>query len=120
VSPALNLTLDPPSTDGHYRPGEWVRGRVTVLEGGRSRSLSVSLRYRERTRDYSATGRTEGGAEVHSGDLTAGASLPFAIALPADAMPGYTSFNGELYWEVEAKSDEPGPDTVVQHRIEVG
>jgi hypothetical protein len=120
VSPALDLTLEPPSADGHYRPGDWVRGRVSVLEGGGSRSLSVWLHYRERTRDYSATARREGGAELGAGELTGGTSFEFAIALPADALPCYSSPNGELWWEVEAKSDEPGRDTIVQQRIEVG
>jgi hypothetical protein len=119
VSPALELSVDEPA-DGRFRPGDWVRGRVSVLQGGGSRSLSVSLKYRESTRDYSATARTEGDAEINSGDLTGGTSFPFAIAVPPDALPTYSSANGELFWEVEAKSDEPGPDTVVRHRIEVG
>jgi hypothetical protein len=115
VSPALDLALGEP----RFRPGDWVRGKVTVVEGGASRALKVSLLFRERTEDYSATARTEGGASVHSGELAAGGSFDFEVQLPSDALPGYRSANGELYWEVEVKSDEAGFDTTIERRIEV-
>jgi hypothetical protein len=115
MSPALDLSLDA----RQYRPGDWVRGKVTVTEGGGSRALKVSLHFRERTVDYAAIARTEGGAPVHSGELAAGQSFDFAIQLPSDVLPNYSSSNGALYWEVEAKSDEPGFDTVVGHGIDV-
>jgi hypothetical protein len=115
VSLALELTLD----DTQLRPGDWVRGKVTAIEGGKSRALKLSVHFRERTADYSATVRTEGGAPIHYGDIAAGESFDFAIQLPADALPSYASANGELYWEVEAKSDESGFDTVLGHRIVV-
>jgi hypothetical protein len=120
LSLALDLTLDaPPNTEPRYRPGDWVRGRVTVLGGGRSRALKVSLHFRERTEDYSTIGRTEGGAPVHWGELVAGQSFDFAIQLPTDALPSCASANGALYWEVEVKSDEAGFDTTLERRIEV-
>jgi hypothetical protein len=46
-------------------------------------------------------------------------SFNYAVQLPADALPCHSSANGELYWEVEARSDELGPDTVAQQRLEV-
>ena len=43
-----------------------------------------------------------------------------ALSLPPDASPNYQSENGELYWELDVKSDEFGRDTHERHRIEVG
>jgi hypothetical protein len=90
-----------------------------VLGGGSSRSLSVSVHFRERTRDYSDTAASYGGTPVHEGDLTEGLRFKFAIELPPDALPSFSSANGELFYEVEAKSDERGPDTRETKRIEV-
>ena len=118
MSPILRLELEEPA-GGSFRPGDWVRGRVSVLQGGGSRSLSVSVHFRERTRDYSATGASYGGTPVHEGDLTQGGSFNYAIQLPPDALPSFSSANGELFYEVEAKSDERGPDTRESKRIEV-
>jgi hypothetical protein len=115
MSPALDLTLD----GERYSPGDWVRGRVAVTEGGRSRALKVALHFRERTADYAAVARSEAIEPVHYGELATGQSFDFAIQLPADALPNYRSANGALYWEVELKSDEPGFDTVLTRQIEV-
>jgi hypothetical protein len=115
MSPSLDLVLDQPQ----FHAGEWVRGKVSILGGGKSRALKVALHFRERTADYSATARTEGGAPINYGELTAGQSFDFAIQLPADALPNQASQHGALYWEVEVKSDEPGFDTVLEQRIEV-
>lgn len=60
------------------------------------------------------------GGELHAGDLETGASFPFAIALPADALPSYRSPNGELFWELDARSDERGVDTHGRVQVEVG
>jgi hypothetical protein len=46
--------------------------------------------------------------------------LQFELSLPPDASPNYQSENGELYWELDVKSDEFGRDTHERHRIEVG
>jgi len=115
VSVTLDITLD----GSAYRPGDWVRGRVTASEGGRSRAVKVALHFRERTADYGAVGRTEAIEPLHYGELTTGQSFDFAIQLPADALPNYSSTHGALYWAVEAKSDEPGFDTVLETAIEV-
>ena len=42
-----------------------------------------------------------------------------ALDLPADALPGYRSEHGELYWEIDVKSDEMGPDTHLRRRTEI-
>ena len=92
---------------------------MKVIEGGNSRSLSVDVRFRERTTDYSSTAATYGEAVLHQGELTPGASFPFAIQLPPDCFPSFSTQNGELYYEVHARSDERGPDTQAELRISV-
>ena len=117
MSPHLDLVLDTERLD--FRPGDWVRGHVAILEGGKSRDLKVSLRYRERSPDYSATVIEIPSGVLHTGELTAGASHDFAIQVPADAMPTYSSSHGQLYWEVEARSDEFGVDTTASRVVDV-
>jgi hypothetical protein len=112
----LELQLD----GEEYAPGDTVTGSVLVLEGGGSRSLEVSLHFRERTsEDDEHTPVTLSGGELHAGDLTTGASYPFEIQLPADALPNFRSKHGELFWEVDARSDERGRDTHARRRIDV-
>jgi hypothetical protein len=110
VSPALSIAVDEPA-GGAFKPGDWVRGRVNVVEGGNSRALHVEVRFRERTSDYSATPARYGQTQVHQGELAAGASFAFAIQLPADCFPSFASSNAALYYEVHARSDERGLDT---------
>jgi hypothetical protein len=118
VSPALHVDVDDPPA-GSFKPGDWVRGSVRVVEGGNSRALSVSVRFRERTSDYSATPATYGESVLHQGELTAGATFPFAIQLPSDCVPSFETLNAELYYEVHAQSDERGRDTHAELRISV-
>lgn len=117
MSPRIDLALetDPPL----FHPGEWVRGHVAILEGGKSRDLCVTVRYREKSPDYSATVVETSSGALHTGELTAGETFEFAIQLPADALPTYSSAHGALYWEVEARSDEFGIDTKAAQRIDV-
>jgi hypothetical protein len=118
VSPKLSIDVDKPP-EGSFKPGDWVRGRVNVLEGGKSRELHVEVRFRERTSDYSATPATYGQTELHQGELTAGASFPFAIQLPPDCFPSFQSSNAMLFYEVHARSDERGLDTHADAHFEV-
>jgi hypothetical protein len=115
VSPRLQLQLD----RDLYGPGETVSGAVSVLEGGDSRSLEAFLEYKEETADYVEVAISIPSGPLHDGDLTTGASFEFALALPPDALPSYASEHGELYWEVDAKSDEFGRDTHDRRRIEI-
>ncbi len=116
MSPRLELQVD----REQYAPGETVTGKVAVAEGGRSRKVEVSLCYREKTEEeYEHTAVTLPGGELHTGDLLQGSSYPFAITLPEQALPSYTSAHGELYWELEARSDELGVDTRERRRIVV-
>ena len=111
----LELVVD----DRPYAPGDWVRGRVEVREGGHSRRLSVSLLQRDRTADYTGVVRTIEGAELAQGDVAAPAGFEFSLQVPADAPPSYADSLGALYWEIDAKSDERGLDTHARHAIVV-
>ncbi|MDQ3822163.1 MAG: hypothetical protein M3321_02850 [Actinomycetota bacterium] len=98
--------------------GEEVTGRVLVLEGGRSRSLTLTLSFRERSPAYLETPLGTA-AVLHRGDLATGQAFEFRVELPAGALPSVHGKHGELFWEVEAASDEPGLDTRVSRRVEV-
>jgi hypothetical protein len=102
-----------------YEPGDAVRGTIVLLEGGGSRSLEALLQYKEETADYAEVAISIPSGRLHEGDLVSGASFEFGLNLPPDALPNYRSEHGELYWEVDAKSDEPGRDTHDCRRIEV-
>ena len=103
-----------------YAPGETVTGNVLVVEGGGSRKLEVWLHFRERTsEDDDHTPVSLSSGELHAGDLTTGASYPFAIQLRPDALPSFKSKHGELFWEVDARSDQRGRDTHERKRIDV-
>jgi hypothetical protein len=116
VSLRLELQLD----CERYMPGETVKGRVVVLEGGSSESLEVLLEYNETAEDdYSAVATSFSTGPLHSGDLATGSSFEFGLALPPDAFPNYESEHGELYWELDAKSAAFGRDTHERRRIEV-
>jgi hypothetical protein len=118
VSPKLTVDIDKP-VEGSFKPGDWVRGRVDVLEGGKSRALHVEVRFRERTSDYSATPATYGQTQLHEGELSAGASFPFAVQLPPDCFPSLQTTNAMLFYEVHARSDERGLDTHADAYFEV-
>lgn len=103
----------------HVKLGGDVAGHVNVIEGGKSRSLSLNLSFYEKTRDYVVTARTTGFV-LHEGEIAVGESYEFSFTLPADAPTSAKSKNGELYWELEVASDESGLDTHSRHRLEVG
>ena len=117
MSPALEVHVE--AGGGYFNPGDWVSGRVDVLEGGKSRALHVEIRFRERTDDYSATPAVYGPTQLHQGELVAGASFRFAIQLPPDCLPSFATGNAALYYEVHAQSDEPGLDTHAEALIVV-
>jgi hypothetical protein len=115
VSPRFQLQLD----RERYTPGETIRGTVFVLEGGGSRSLEALLEYHEETADYSEVATSVSSGPLHAGDLTPGMSFEFELSLPPDAFPNHLSEHGELYWELDVKSNEPGRDTHERRRIEL-
>jgi hypothetical protein len=114
VSPAFDVQLE----RERFAPGERVAGSVLVAEGGASRTLDVTLAFHEKSPDYEETpvSRTQ---SLHMGDVQTGQSLAFSLELPEDALPGHRSEHGELFWELDVKSDEMGRDTHVRRRIEV-
>ena len=114
MSPAFDVQLE----RERFAPGERVAGSVLVTEGGGSRTLEVTLAFHEKSPDYEETPVSVTQA-LQAGDLRTGQSLAFALDLPADALPGHRSEHGELYWELDVKSDEMGRDTHVRRRIEL-
>lgn len=105
--------------EDHFMPGDTVRGTVSVLEGGRSRSLEARLQFVEDTADYTGVAWELSSGPLHRGDLETGMTFSFALPLPPDALPSHRSENGALYWRVHLKSDEFGPDTNEHRRIVV-
>lgn len=103
-----------------YTPGDTIKGNILVLEGADSRFLEVLLEYHEEAEDgYSAVAASVSTGRLHAGDLAAGMSFDFELALPDDAFPNYRSQHGELYWQLDIKSDKLGRDTHERRRIEV-
>lgn len=98
--------------------GQVLTGRVNVIEGGPSRSLTLTVSFRERTRDFAATPYSSTGI-VHSGELATGQSVEFTYTVPSEALPSVKCEHSELAWELELHSDEPGFDTVVRHPFAV-
>lgn len=116
MSPLLAIDVDGDSFEG----GDPVRGRVRVLEGGKSRGLHVELRFCEHSNGYSTVAHTVAPPDpLHRGDLPQGARIDFVLGLPVDAPPEFSGPHGELYWEVHARSDEFGVDTHEARRISV-
>lgn len=115
MSPRLQLQLE----QRRYGPGDTVQGTILVLEGGHSRSVEAQLEYREETADYHEVPVRIAVGPLHEGDLTTGTSFEFEVTLPPDALPNYESEHGELYWQIDAKSNEIGRDTHERRRIEV-
>jgi hypothetical protein len=115
MSPRLEVELE----RGRYHPGDTVRGTIRVLEGGRSRGLDAVLEYREETEDYHEVVTSIPSGRLHDGDLAAGTSFEFELALPPDALPNCRSEHGRLYWSVDARSDELGRDIHARHRVDV-
>lgn len=115
MSTKLAIELDKAS----YGPGDPVSGSVNIVEGGRSRSLSVQLVYREKTADVEDAELELPATLIHRGDLETGGAYAFTVELPDDAPPAYASGHGEMYWSVVARSDEFGPDKVLERRVEV-
>lgn len=90
--------------------GDELRGEVVVVASGSARSVTVALRYVERTEDVEVVARTVEAGEVAAGDLAAGQRFPFAVRLPTDALPCVRTRWAVLIWEATARADVFGPD----------
>ena len=113
MSAVLGLALE----RQRLHPGDVLSGTVRVAQGGPSRTLEVFVSFLERTRSYTEawlTGRT---GVLHAGDLVPEQAFAFSLQLPPDAPPPYASRWGELFWEVDAKSDAFGFDAHARQRI---
>lgn len=112
---ALELRLD----GDRFAPGDVVTGSVHVVEGGRCRSLTVELQFREEAGEYTSVARTADAGTLHTGELAAGMDLPFELVLPLDAPPSFRSAHGRLFWIVDARADERGRDAHAEREIDV-
>jgi hypothetical protein len=110
----LELRLDA----DRVAPGRELAGHVLVLEGGESRSLTLTVRLCERSPGYLEIqfGHT---AVLSEGDLATGQTVEFRFELPKEAPPSVKGKHGELYWELEAASDAPGLDARASQIFEV-
>jgi hypothetical protein len=99
--------------------GQRVTGRITVLEGGGSRSLTHTVSLHEQTRDFDVVAFVSEPLALHQGDLASGQVYEFAFTLPPDAPPSFKAEHSELYWESEVTSNEPGLDTNIRRRLDV-
>ena len=115
MSPQLRIDLD----REEYRLGDAVPGKVVALSGGASRSLKVWLEYREETKDNKEVGASVEHRTLNEGPIADGASFDFELTLPVDGYPNYKSEHGELFWELNIRSDERGRDTHERRRLEV-
>ena len=100
-------------------PGDAVRGRVVVEDGGGARSLSVRLAFVERTESLHTVARVAGEQTIAEGDLDAGSAAPFELHLPPDALPAVQTAHARIGWELRARADRLGPDAVTEHPIEL-
>ena len=98
--------------------GEPLAGRVEVLEGGPSRSMTLTVSFHERTRSYTATPYSSTSV-LHEGELAGGETIPFTVTIPADAPPSVKCEHSELCWEFDVAVDEPGFDTHARRPFEV-
>ena len=106
---------------GTYAAGEQVSGTVRVLEAAKGRELTLALEYRDWTSDYRAVNRSVAlPGPLHVGDLEDGASFPFSVRLPEDALPEQYGRFGAASWGVHAQLERSGPDFHAWHQFELG
>ncbi len=101
------MKLDVTVEAGPFAPGGQVSGVVHVLEGGEVRELTAQLVYHEETSDYSGAVLRIGSAPLATGQLRVGETFPFALTLPADALPNQSGRHGQVIWHAIAHADIP-------------
>jgi hypothetical protein len=110
----LELRLDA----DRVAPGRELAGHVLVLEGGQSRSLTLTVRLCERSPGYLEIPFSHT-LVLSEGDLATGQAIDFRCELPEGAPPSVKGKHGELFWELEAASDAPGLDARVSQTFQV-
>lgn len=104
------MKLDIRLEDDAVAPGGELTGSILVLEGGRSRSLTLTVSFCERSPSFLSVA-FESSNVVYEGDLATGQAVTFRYEVPASAPPSVKGRHGELFWQLEAVSNEPGLDT---------
>ena len=93
-----------------YAPGDTVDGVLEVVEDvGHVRRLDAALKYVDRS-PYFAEGVVHAAVEpLHEGPVEVGQRFPFALTLPADALPPWddpsTKAFGRLGWSLVIETD---------------
>ncbi len=106
----LDLRLD----EDALAPGRALSGHVLVLEDGGARSLTLTVRFCERSPGYLETS-----VSLREGDLAAGQAVGFRHDLPDSALPSPKGEHGKLFSDVEARVDRPGLDVHAGRAFEV-
>jgi hypothetical protein len=99
-------------------PGQELSGHVLVLEGGRSRSLTLTVSFCEQSPGYLSVPFSQSGV-LYEGDLATGQAVEFRCELPEAAPPSVKGEHGQLFWELEVVSHEPGLDTHARRVFDV-
>jgi len=92
---------------GTFAAGDPVNGEVVVLDGGRSRGAAIELRFVERSLPFEHVAFATEPVQLTDEELATGAVLPFALALPAEALPTVQTEHGSLIWELRVAVDVP-------------
>lgn len=94
-----------------FAAGDEVSGTVEVVDSMNAKTLTLALEYRDFTFDYHAVSRAVAvESPLHEGGLVQGASYPFSIVLPADALPNQKGKEGSTTWGLNARIVRFGPD----------
>jgi hypothetical protein len=108
-----------------HRPGEAVEGVLEVVAPlGDVRRLDAYLKYVDRSPNLSGAVTHAAAEPLHEGPLEVGAHVPFALPLPADALPNWdhpaTAELGTLSWALVVEADIGGGlDTITTHAVPV-
>lgn len=95
-------------------PGDTVRGRVRIVDGGRGRAVEVRLVFAETTPGDRHAAVVRSAGVIGQAPFETGQEFAFAIPLPADAPPPVRLARCTLGWEIDATVDRLGPDLRVR------
>jgi hypothetical protein len=118
-------TLVPRYARDNFAPGDLVEGVLEVREPiERLRRLDAHLKYLDRSPSYSGAITHASSEPLHEGPLERGQEIPFALRLPADALPNWngqaTEGMGTLSWALVLDTDVArGLDTITTHSVPV-
>ena len=122
---AQPATIVPRFAGEGYGPGDTVEGVLEALEPvERLRSMNAYLEYLDRSPDFAGAVTHDAVEPLHEGPLERGQEIPFALRLPADALPNWdepaTEGMGTLSWSLVLETDVAhGLDKTITHAVPV-